>query len=442
MASRSFTLIPAHKYRRSGRKQGPSIGAARRQRRSTWGRFEKIPAEVLDMILRHLTVKEMSVFSMVSKAVGAYVVRQVSTLAWRSRMFVQEFHPARPSSQEDCILEHYKCLGLLFKRCTLLLPTKDRLKFIYGNFSQVPCVVLERCAVHPVCLGFASFGAFLQTLIAGWDELECHRVFNSLCEFTNLPRKIQTAVASKPGASEKLEGQIRLFCRSVLLDPWLSRRDTLFWLTRILKPWPMVNQARLLFIFYGPLTLDGRIGWQSLCDTVVAECSLWDLAKALKLLYNDPETKEWTTDSVISLIEELTVLPGEWLQENVARLLILCGNRTCFTFMASRALNGRVAEIARLLVFLILVCEKDGYCMNWSVKMMQQISRVFPGSPERWSFVQSVENVFSQVTMQMYESLMAGGREAEADTFQNLCSILNASAHFHTEMVYMIIKGD
>lgn len=27
--------------------------------------------------------------------------------------------------------------GVLFKRCTLLLPTKDRLKFIFSKFSQV-----------------------------------------------------------------------------------------------------------------------------------------------------------------------------------------------------------------------------------------------------------------------------------------------------------------
>lgn len=41
--------------------------------------------------------------------------------------------------------------------------------------------------------------------------------------------------------------------------------------------------------------------------------------------------------------------------ENSARLLILSGNNICFTFMASKAVNGRVAELARLMVFLALV---------------------------------------------------------------------------------------
>lgn len=39
----------------------------------------------------------------------------------------------------------------------------------------------------------------LQTLIAGWDELECHRVFNFLCDLTNLLQKIQAVITGKPG---------------------------------------------------------------------------------------------------------------------------------------------------------------------------------------------------------------------------------------------------
>lgn len=54
------------------------------------------------------------------------------------------------------------------------------------------------------------------------------------------------------GSARKLELRVRLFCRNVLLDHWTHRSDSAFWLTRILKPWPMVNQARLLYIIFGP----------------------------------------------------------------------------------------------------------------------------------------------------------------------------------------------
>lgn len=56
------------------------------------------------------------------------------------------------------------------------------------------------------------------------------------------------------GSARKLELRIRLFCRSVLLDHWTHQSDSAFWLTRILKPWPMVNQARLLYIIFGPIS--------------------------------------------------------------------------------------------------------------------------------------------------------------------------------------------
>lgn len=41
--------------------------------------------------------------------------------------------------------------------------------------------------------------------------------------------------------------------------------------------------------------------------------------------------------------------------ENNARLLILSGNDICFTFMASKAVNGRAIELGNLVVFLTLV---------------------------------------------------------------------------------------
>ncbi|XP_030642460.1 F-box only protein 47-like [Chanos chanos] len=404
------------------------------------GFFEKLPVEVFDLILDDLSVVEISVLSMVSKSICNYIVGHVSTLSWRERMIFQKFHNCTSPTDEVSVMGHSRSLGLLFKRCTLLLPTKDRLRFIYNRFSQVPCFTMEQCSLSAGCLGFSCYGVFLQTLIAGWDELECHRVFNFLCEFTNLPRKIEAVVTSKPGACHKLELQIRLFCRGVLLDPWQGRQDALFWLTRILKPWPMVSQARLLFILYGPLHPDGKVGWQSVCEGVLPPCGLWDLAKAIILLHGDQDARDWSTDTVLAIFSEMTVVPQLWHMENLARLLVLCGNAICYSVLASKAINGRIFEISRLLVYLILVCEKDGYCMNWSVKMTEQVCRVFPSASEKWSFIQSVENTLSDVTMEMCE-LMAGNRN-DLDTFQSLCTLLNASAHFHTEIVYMFLKDN
>ncbi|XP_019363062.1 PREDICTED: F-box only protein 47 isoform X2 [Gavialis gangeticus] len=417
--STSYTLIPNQKYRRSNRRSRRfcKILDIDSQSLSTLGDFKALPIEIFQMVLEHLSVKDISMLSMVSKTISNRLINYISTPSGNRRLLQQDFHNLELSGkrQGSCISEHYRSLGLLLKRCTLLLPTKDRLKYIHKILSEM--------------------------LTAGWDELECHRVFNFLCELSNLPRKMHTVVSSKPGSARKLELRIRLYCRSVLLNHWIHRSDSAFWLTRILKPWPMVNQARLLYIIFGPVSsLDGHVVWQKMIEGPTDETSLKGLADAIKLLY-DTEAKEWTADDVISLVDELSVVPREWLMENNARLLILCGNNICFTFMASKAVNGRAVELARLMVFLALVCEKDLYCMDWTVKMMQKVCKVFSTPGEKNNFLQSVENAFAHLIMDMLQSVMSGDRDEEDSSFLNLFHLVNAQANFHKEILYLTLRS-
>ncbi|XP_007531023.1 F-box only protein 47 isoform X1 [Erinaceus europaeus] len=448
MASRistSFTLIPNQKYRRSNRQANSfsNILDPDSQPSSTLGNFKVLPLEIFQIILKYLSVKDISLLSMVSKTVSHQIINYISTSSGSKRLLQQNFHilelPGR--GQDPNILEHYKFLGLLFKRCTLLLPTKERLKYIHKILADVSCFKFSGCAAPMECLGLECYGIFLQTLTAGWDDLECHRVFNFLCELTNLSRKMQTAVCSKPGSARKLELRIRLFCRNVLLDHWTHRSDTAFWLTRILKPWPMVNQARLLYIIFGPASSqDGQIIWQKMVEEATDESSLKDLADAIKLLY-DTGTKEWTADDIISLVDELSVVPREWLLENNARLLILSGNNICFTFMASKAVNGRAIELARLIVFLALVCEKELYCMDWVVKIMQKVCKVFSTPGERSNFLQNVANAFACLIMEMLQTVMSGDHDEDDRSFLNLFHLVHAQANFHKEVLYLTMNS-
>ncbi|OXB63650.1 hypothetical protein ASZ78_008965, partial [Callipepla squamata] len=335
-------------------------------------------------------VRDISMLSMVSKAISNRLINYISTPSGNRRLLLKDFHNIELPGKRDGshILEHYKSLGdplmhvvavrggtkcgLLFKRCTLLLPTKDRLKYIHKVLSE--------------------------SLIAGWDELECHRVFNFLCELSNLPRKVQTVVSCKPG----------------------------------------------------------HVVWQKMIEGPTDEASLKGLADAIKLLY-DAEAREWTADDVISLVDELSVVPREWLLENNARLLILSGNNICFTFMASKAVNGRAVELARLVVFLALVCEKDLYCMDWAVQMMQKVCKVFSTAVDRNIFLQGVENTFVHMVMDLVQVVLAGkpagcfffpplsvrtgNHNAEDSTFLNLFHLVNAQASFHKEVLYLTMRG-
>ncbi|XP_051496138.1 F-box only protein 47 [Apus apus] len=442
----SYTLIPNQKFRRSNRRSRQPCNTLDMdsQSLSALGYFKTLPLEIFQMVLNYLSVKDISMLSMVSKTISNRLINYISSPSGNRRLLLQDFHNSElPGTREGCsILEHYKSLGLLLKRCTLLLPTKDRLKFIHKVLSEISCFKLNGCPNPLHCLGLQCYGVFLQILTAGWDELECHRVFNFLCELSNLPRKVQTVVSSKPGSARKLELRIRLYCRAVLLNHWSHRSDSAFWLTRILKPWPMVNQARLLYIIFGPVSsLDGHVVWQKMTEGPTDETSLKGLADAIKLLY-DTEAREWTADDVISLVDELSVVPREWLMENNARLLILSGNNICFTFMASKAVNRRAMELARLTVFLALVCEKDLYCMDWAVKMMQKVCKVFSTPGERNHFLQCVENAFAHMSMDMLQAVLtAGDRDEEDTSFLNLFHLVNAQANFHKEILYLTMRS-
>ncbi|KAM6163237.1 F-box only protein 47 isoform 1-T1 [Rhynchocyon petersi] len=437
----NFTLIPNQKYRRSNRRFSCLSKAfdSDSQPISTLGKFKDLPLEIFEIILKYLTVEDMSMLSMVSKTISQRIIHYISSSSGNQRLLLQDFHKLELSdeTQDFAILEHYRSLGLLFKRCTLLLPTRERLKYIQRTFAEVSCFKLSGCAVPLQCVGLPCYGIFLQVLFFKWNELECHRVYHFLCELTSLSCKMQTVVGSKPGSSWKLELRIRLFCRHVLLDHWIYRSDSAFWLSQILKPWPIVNQARLLYIIFGPVCpQDGQVMWQKMVEDSVDEYSLKDLAEAIKLLY-DLDSKDWTADNVISLIDELSAVPQEWLFENNAHLLILSGNKICFTFMASKAANGRAIELARLLVFLALVCEKELYCMDWAVKMMRKVCRVFSTPMERNNFLQSVPSAFACIIMETMQSLMSGEGDEEDESFLNLFYLVHAQANFHKEVLYL-----
>jgi F-box protein 47 len=97
-----------------------------------------------------------------------------------------------------------------------------------------------------------------------------------------------------------------------------------------------------------------------------------DLAGAFRVLI--AYSKAWTDNAIISVLDEITseyyltiVLalycnvaiiadcPEEWLTENLAHLLFLCGDRLTSQVLCSKAINGRIVELCDLVPALSLV---------------------------------------------------------------------------------------
>lgn len=51
--------------------------------------------------------------------------------------------------------------------------------------------------------------------------------------------------------------------------------------------------------------------------------------------------------------------------------------------------------------------------MNWMVKMIQQVCQVFSVALEKRNLIERMENMFSEVTMELVELVMAGEKRAQ-----------------------------
>lgn len=66
---------------------------------------------------------------------------------------------------------------------------------------------------------------------------------------------LKVKITVKSGARKELEVGVRVFHRRVFLDESRTPNERAFWLTKILKAWPVHHHGRILYILYGPLCL-------------------------------------------------------------------------------------------------------------------------------------------------------------------------------------------
>lgn len=146
----------------------------------------------------------------------------------------------------------------------------------------------------------------------------------------------------------------------------------------------------------------------------------------------------------------------------MARLLVLCESSLCYTILASKAINGRLSEVSRLIVHIVLVsvltlqsmiiqnrkqfhhgrdlicgwswrafppqvCEKEDYHVSWAVNLVQRIYNLLGTAGEKFRFIQNLESMFSLITMEMLEFSVTGGVSHFTESHRS-CS-MTPSAH-------------
>ncbi|XP_076472156.1 F-box only protein 47-like [Babylonia areolata] len=405
---------------------------------SPLGYFDILPLELKFYVLGHLPIEDLSLLTITSKAMRNLIeCYRVTTFTFRGLGVHSRAHAVMDVERQAEWLARYKKLGLLIKRSTCLYATKDRLKIVNDFLTRMMCQNTESCKDRTRCIGELCFGKFLHTLIAGWDDSECQRTFDSLCQHTSIFKHIKVVVSSRPGAHASVEYDVRCFLRRVFLDPGSSVADKAFWLTRILKPWPLVQQARLLYLLYG-VAHEGAVQWYLMCgspvDTSYIVQYFGGIACALNTLHR--QNQEWTEDEVISILDEMTSCPEEWVGENKASLLISCGEQLTSKMLISKAINGRVAELSSIITAFCVVSVKHSYDLSFVMKHVHTVLQAMENSRDRLNFVNGLMDMFKELVFDLHDYSDTDDEGDDRDLFY----LVTAFTEFSKHVIHLAFK--
>ncbi|XP_071809657.1 F-box only protein 47-like isoform X1 [Asterias amurensis] len=359
------------------------------------GYFTLLPTELMYQILHTLTIQDIGILSLTSKSLRDVISVYINSKSGMKRIQPRKLVHLRKHSCKRTICDnhmtHYRNIGLLLKRATCLYPTRERLRILENCVSRLQGV--NRIFT---CQALSCHGQLLSTFTRGWEERECMRAYLTVSESQSMTNKILMMLSGNPGSNSQVEIKTRRFFRHVLLDQCKVMEDLSMWLNFILKPFPMVHQARMLYLLYGPLCPNTDvIFWECMAEPSIGEgesrhraiAPLSEIAMALKALFMH---KEWSDDDVISVLEELTGCPDEWLIENIARLLILCGESITLKVLGSKAINGKMTDLGNTIVAFSVVLYDEGLRMSWLIKIVQQLCRMMRTSQDVKAFLASI----------------------------------------------------
>ncbi|RUS89553.1 hypothetical protein EGW08_002671 [Elysia chlorotica] len=317
------------------------------------GLFDTIPLELRFNIFQFLSLEDLSILTITSKKMRNLAeAYRVTRFSGPHSIPYQKIHSVLAVDQQATLLSLFHKLGRLIKRSTCLYATKDRLNILNEFLTRVVCCSASTCKDQSHCVALLCFGKFLHTVIAGWDDSECQRVYDSVCQHATLQKMVKTVVSSKPGQHSELEATVRLFFRRIFLDPCNTISGKAFWISRVLKPWPIVFQARLLYILYS-----GHFSGS----------------------------------------------PDDWLLENIAGLLLACGESIMTTMLSTKAINGRYSELAGIIAYLCLVCVKYRYDLSQVMVVLESVVSVIETSKNKITFLNRILDFFKELILDTHE---------------------------------------
>ena len=356
---------------------------------NTLGLFCKLPIPIIHSIFDLLDCGSLGELALSSKCIGSLVEAYIYTKNGEKRLLPSTIQ----SDEAESCCKKFQDFGLLVKRLTMHRPVRYRLKTASYFLKK-----LEECKPAAVCsssLASKCFGNMLHTFVKGWSEYNRKRVYALVLSTVNLESKVKKVLNSSPGSLKDEENDIGFFFNGLFLDLTVEREDDYaFWLTQILKPWPLTYQAKLLYILMAPRDIYGAISWTQACGCsslqhLDCRVDFSKLANALKVMCRC-RSRDWSEDDIISIVDELTAMPNSWCLENVSQLLMLCGTEITKGVLGSRAVSGRVDELCILSYYLISACvmadetsKETPQNIRWCISIFKYIAGAFTSAKDR-----------------------------------------------------------
>jgi len=91
------------------------------------------------------------------------------------------------------------------------------------------------------------------------------------------------------------------------------------------------------------------------------------------------------------------------MPENVGALLYLCGDDITVKVLMSKAINGRVLELAGIVVSLCVVCVRQAEPSSWVVVVLRRVLAAMDNGRDRLALLHAVVDTFRDNLVDLHE---------------------------------------
>ncbi|CAF1195139.1 unnamed protein product [Rotaria sordida] len=321
--------------------------------------LSQIPTEMRDLILLKLSPHELHQLASTSNEYFSIVLNFLrSSMGTPYLKYILETTPDRRRSGA------WENLGRLYGLMTSLVPLLRRIQIIKDVLFTKLNLLGDGTSIEDL----SHIGRFFGEATRHWSEREIAWAFSQLDSHIQLKKKIDRFYSCEHvGIETQLEHSIRFCFRLVYFDSIRLHAHRGCLLNVILYKQPIWFQARLIYLLFGPMSLN-KIDWEKfsrdrtnffIYPNVDEEQAYFDLSRAFNVLNRSVHAqKGWNSNSKLALLNELIAQPVPWKSEYVAELLFYCGRELLTNVLIAFAIKNYHKEYAQLINSLCIVARQ------------------------------------------------------------------------------------